>query len=238
MKYQVKRNVTNCPHLTDRGLHLTCHIRQDPDCGPPWRTSVWHWTAAAAWYQWGGRRPPLDWSAYVTESGSGWWAGGHRRSGHCAETRPPRRDTHWEPWGFSKSVWLVLRAPMQWPGNDWSCVIIKVRPVRSRTRSSAAGSLQGLCWDGSVVGPLQADATSHLELLLWSPGFQPLRERVRAQHHSRSKTVCILDAPGGKFAHSECINVTVIYQRGKSLRFTFSWFQLVVRTANVKKQQN
>lgn len=167
MKYQVKRNVTNCPHLTDRGLHLTCHIRQDPDCGPPWRTSVWHWTAAAAWYQWGGRRPPLDWSAYVTESGSGWWAGGHRRSGHCAETRPPRRDTHWEPWGFSKSVWLVLRAPMQWPGNDWSCVIIKVRPVRSRTRSSAAGSLQGLCWDGSVVGPLQADATSHLELLLW-----------------------------------------------------------------------
>ena len=56
-------------------------------------------------------------------------------------------------------------------------MIIKVRPVRSRTRSSAAGSLQGLCWDGSVVGPLQADAASHLERLLWSPGFQPLRER-------------------------------------------------------------
>lgn len=51
------------------------------------------------------------------------------------------------------------------------------RPVRSRTRSSAAGFLQHLSWAGSAFGPRQADRASHPELLQWLEDFQELLNR-------------------------------------------------------------
>lgn len=83
---------------------------------------------------------------------------------------------------------------LQWVEND--------RPAHSRTRSAAAGSLQGSCWVWSAVGPLQADAASHRELPLWPRGFQPLHkgrraERGRVKAQLRTTAFWIFHVAGG-----------------------------------------